>query len=135
MSEEGQIYRTLAQKGIDMRFPCFQVTIPKINDLEKLAKLYYNVADTVKKIASKFGIEIRVNLVDRYNIECNKSPTGSHEITELKSDDDYALICIHCGQLEYKTRRSHEEILKYMRDRKFKRQNLMPIASEEELPF
>jgi hypothetical protein len=137
MSKVGQIYRNMSQQAMDMANPCFRIEVPHTNDLEEMARLYYTLAETVKKVGLKFDIGLNVELVDKHSVECRPSPIGTHEMKEINIEGlaEGVLMCIHCGRIVYKTKRSDKEISEYMKGRKFKRNKTMPLAPEDELPF
>ena len=134
-SEIGQICRTAAQKAMDMKSPCIQITPVYPNDIDEWAKLYFYFLEISKSVEKKlslpFLIDIKETGAEKVQCQCNVS--GYHEFMEVKNEVivNPHLFCIHCGAFVPKTTRTPEELKEFFEKKEFKQKEI--LRDEEDL--
>lgn len=137
-SQIGQVCRTAAQKAVEMKSPCIQITPVYPNDLEEWARLYFYFSEMAKSVEKKVELPFIISIEETGSeeVQCNGSDNGFHEFMEFQNEaiKNPSMLCIHCGAFAPKTTRTKEELREFFEKKKFKRKEI-PRANPEDLPF
>jgi hypothetical protein len=138
--ERVALCNTIAQTAATMNNPCVRITPMFRLTLDGWAQLFFYVRSVIDKVEEKLKTSIHVDItaskVIRVETQCPPSENGFHEVAptgEKKEFKSTLLVCIHCGQLFFPTKKTKAEVMEIMKLKKLDPDRL--LGSEEELPF
>lgn len=121
-SPDGNKFRTLAEKAVNMKSPCLQITPVFPNKLDEWAKLLYYFINMAKQIQDKIGLPFLIDLAETGggNPQCKGSANGLHEMYKMPmGTESISLTCIHCGFTTLLTIKEEKEIETFFKQKLF----------------